>query len=325
MMSNQLKKAYVAVKTRYCKADAACSVLDHSNALRAGYTSSVNIHSQYTKKNAGIYAFGCKNATEVLQRCCERYKEITGRKARKDFNVLFEHVVILSEFQYAKLEKQYGEAEAKKLAMKHLFKYAQKIKKEFGFEPMAIDFHLDEGHFENNVFVRNVHAHISFFNYDFVNCVSNLRKLLNKGKDSNGKTNQLNPHFVKMQDLAAEVFQPLGFSRGESKNVTGKEHLNKEQFVKTKLRKLEQKIDEATTRNLDLKNQHELQKSATAKLTNKIKQQEEKHTWLKQQIEFLSELTNEMETAIKKRCKKALRFIINKVTSNRHVSSTLRR
>ena len=64
-MSNQLKKVYVAVKTRYYKADAAYSVLDHSNALRAGYTSSVNVHSQYTKNNVGVYAMGCKNATEV--------------------------------------------------------------------------------------------------------------------------------------------------------------------------------------------------------------------------------------------------------------------
>ena len=152
-------------------------------------------------------------------------------------------MVVLGEQQVRLLDQKYGIAVAKREIMKCLRFYAEQIKQEFGFESFAIDLHYDEGRHEtvinsgsqSRVFIRNYHAHIQFFNYDFSKKLSPLRHLMKKGVKENGKTCQLNPHFEKMQDLAAKSFFRLGFIRGQSKNVKSVEHLEKEAFVKQKI------------------------------------------------------------------------------------------
>ncbi len=323
-MNKLSEKAYVSVKSKYYKIDAAFNILDHSNALRAGYTKSTNVHSVYSKNNFGLYSKGCHNNAEALEKACERYKKLTGKKVRKDFNLLFEHVVILTESQYSKLEKLYGKEQAKKEVMKHLAKYAMAIKKEFGFEPLGVDLHLDEGHFITTAntgphFVRNVHAHVQFFNYDFKCRVAPLRHLMAKGKDRNDRTNQLNPNFEKMQDIVANIFAPIGFNRGESKNITGRVHLEKEHFVKEKLQRAEQEVEDLANYNKELTRELELQKLRSDYLANEINQQEEKISWLKQKIYELNGVAEELEAAIKKRCKKAFNFISKKVSSSQSI------
>lgn len=314
-MNKHIKKAFASVRTKYYKADKAYSILDHSNANRYGFTCSANVNSKFSHDNIGLYAKGCKNGAEALKKACARYKEVTGKKARNDFNLLFEHIVILSEQQYVKIEKKYGDVKAKQLLVNYLRKYAVQIKKEFGFEPIGIDLHLDEGRYEEGRFVRNIHAHVSFFNYDFKNKVAPLRHLMTKGKNSKSRTNQLNPHFEKMQDVVADTFKPLGFERGESKNVTGREHLQKEKFVKEKLNEMTQTVEVLNSRNQELESQLTLQKHKSDQLSNEIQLQENKKSWLESKISNLTKMADELELAIKMRCKKTISFISRKVAN----------
>ena len=237
-----MKKRFVSVKTRYYKQNEAIYVLDHAASLRNGVTRSINIKPQYTSNNLGLYLPGCDSPRQAFEKMLDSYKSFTGKKPRVDFNALFEHIIVLSEEQVISIENEFGYDKAKQLIMRSLKKYAQSIKTEFGFEPFAIDLHFDEGRHEytdqsaqnrrERIFVRNCHAHVQFLNHDFSRRVSPLRKLMKKGKNEEGRTNQLNPHFEKMQDLAASSFANLGFQRGQSKNATGVEHLKKEDFKK---------------------------------------------------------------------------------------------
>ena len=308
-------KAFAAVRTRYYKADKAYSILDHSNANRSGFTCSANVYPEFSHNNVGLYTKGCKNSVEALNQACGSYKDVTGKKTRKDFNLLFEHIVILSEQQYVKIEKKYGDVKAKQLLVNYLRKYAVQIKNEFGFEPIGIDLHLDEGRYEGGQFIRNIHAHVSFFNYDFKNKVAPLRHLMAKGKNSKSRTNQLNPNFEKMQDIVANTFKPLGFERGESKSVTGREHLQKEKFVKEKLNEMTQTVEVLNSRNQELESQLTLQKHKSDQLSNEIQLQENKKSWLESKISNLTKMADELELAIKMRCKKTISFISRKVVN----------
>ncbi|AAV81522.1 hypothetical protein [Idiomarina loihiensis] len=330
-MKAQHRKAYVSVKSRYYKRDAATAVLDHANARRNGFTKSINVHPEYSCDNVGLYPKECNSSAEALERACTQYKLVTGKKVRKDFNLLFEHVVVLTESQYAKLEKTWGKQKAKELVLKQLALYMRKIKAEFGFEPIGVEFHADEGHFqpsktgEEPIFCRNIHAHCHFFNYDFTKKVAPLRHLMKKQKDGRGRTNQLNPNFERMQDIAANLFSPLGFNRGESKNVTGKEHLTKEAFVLKKLHGMEEQIADLTNKNraLEVKLQAKHKKSEI--LDKKISVQENKSAWLEKHLQKLQTMANELETAIKRRCQSALKLMSQRLKRRASPSQSLNR
>tara|TARA_R110001583_G_scaffold164736_2_gene317221 strand:- start:3237 stop:4076 length:840 start_codon:yes stop_codon:yes gene_type:complete len=236
---------HVCVRTRYYKAGPALAILDHAHALRNGFTRSQNVITAISHNNAGTYFSGTTSSLEAFEIMCERYKETTGKKCRSDFNALFEHILIFSENVYTDLEQKHGSERLKRSLLLQLKKYAEKIKKEFGFEPLGIDLHLDEGLIDQQTgkVRRNIHAHIQFFNYDFDKRVAPLRHLMRKGVDENGRTQQLNPNFVLMQDIAGNLFSKAGFKRGESKDVTGREHLKKEGFVKQELKLREEEVN----------------------------------------------------------------------------------
>ena len=152
-------------------------------------------------------------------------------------NTLFEHVVILSEEHVARLEKKYGKEKVHKKIVEALKKYSNQYAEKYGFTSCGGVLHADEGFYDDNGnFNRNIHAHVMFFNYDFKNKKSNLRKLFKKSLDpETGRTHELNPNFVAIQDLAFECFRHLKFSRGKSKLITAKEYLTKHVFLKKKL------------------------------------------------------------------------------------------
>jgi hypothetical protein len=249
----------VGVVSRYFKREAAIAVMDHANALRNGFTRSQNVIPELSHNNVGFYYSGAKSSREAFDLMCDKYKSSTGKKCRSDFNALFEHILVFSEETYTSLEQKYGKNRIKQAMLEQLKKYAEEIKQQYGFEPLGIDFHFDEGTKNSSIrkegekysnknksptsnIRRNIHCHISFFNYDFSKKVAPLRHLMKKGLDKNGRTNQLNPHFVKFQDIAGDLFSRAGFHRGVSKNITGREHMEKEQFVKHKLNLREMEV-----------------------------------------------------------------------------------
>lgn len=260
------RRRFVAVRTQYMKSSNAVALLDHVHALRRGATHSPNVQPEYSHNNIGVYAYGCKDGISAFERSCDRYKAATGKKIRSDFNALFEHVVVLSESQYSFIEEKVGNEQTKKLVINSLKCYAKSIKMEFGFEPLSIDLHLDEGHYDlSGHFIRNIHAHLTFFNYDFQKKVAPLRHLMVKGQSASGRTLQLNPNFEKMQDLVFDSFCNLGFIRGESKSTTNIKHYSKERFVKEKLDKLTSLSIELELKSRQMK--HELKTAEKKKVS----------------------------------------------------------
>ncbi|AEP29690.1 hypothetical protein [Brumicola nitratireducens] len=319
---------FVGVSSYYYKKDAALAVLDHAHSLRNGFTKSVNVKTEFSKDNAGIYYHGAQSCSEALQILCEKHKVLTGKKVRSDNNVLFEHVLWLSLDQYEYLEKRYGKDSTKKAVLKCAQKYCESIKKEFGFEICGFDLHLDEGYFgdstglDDSKFIRNPHIHCQFMNYDLTKKISPLRHLMKKQKVE-GKTPKLNAHFVKIQDISHECFHPLGFQRGVSKDITSREHLQKEDFVKKQLQK---RLLE--TQKLRLRNE-----SLEQKLSNKSKELEDAKTklndvkheynWLNSQINELVKMQKRLKHAVEKRCVLAISELRNKL--NKNISKSLKR
>lgn len=268
-----MSKNFVAVRTKYYKKNDATRVIDH--ALRK-HRNSENVIDSRTHQNFGAGAID-------LPRQMQRYKEATGRSPRKDMNLVFEHVLVLSKDQLTKCTKK-GLHEA-------VQGYMKQIRQEWGFEPMGYRMHLDEGHYnKQGKFIANPHAHIYFFNYDFEKKRSPLRDLMVKGKNDKGKSPALNPHFVKIQDIAAESFRKLGFRRGISKGEKNKKHQEKAEFVLSKTIKRYKSI-KRLVQNLD----SELVKKKLLKAEKKkdIEQLEELERMHKQQIQpILSAIEN---------------------------------
>lgn len=123
--------------------------------------------------------------------------------------------------------------------MEDLLRFGNVCSQKFGFKPIRIDVHFDEGtvleeepdvedgekyHLHNSVWVKlNLHAHIV---YDWVN-------------HETGKTFKCDDKVMaEVQTLAAEI---LGMERGKKKSETGREHLSREEFIAQKLK--EQKAE----------------------------------------------------------------------------------
>lgn len=100
--------------------------------------------------------------------------------------------------------------------------FAKLIKNTYHLEPLNCSIHFDEGVKDliTGKIKLNIHAHMTFMNFDFSKAKSVLRKL--KKQD-----------FKDMQDLAQEAFQSKGFDfiRGESKDITNIEHLERNDFI----------------------------------------------------------------------------------------------
>lgn len=135
-------------------------------------------------------------------------------KHRKNENQLIEMVVALSE------EQALNYLENGVDLMTGFKNFAKDIYKKHGLKPLGISLHLDEGNIKDNVTKLNIHAHITFFNYDFEKEKSVLRTLQKQD-------------FKEMQDIAANSFQKAGlnFIRGEGKEITNKKHLERNEFI----------------------------------------------------------------------------------------------
>ncbi|MDN5111898.1 hypothetical protein PJV97_05990 [Aliarcobacter butzleri] len=127
--------------------------------------------------------------------------------------------------------------------------YTKKLSETFGFTPLKLDIHRDEGYVDENGQVKhNYHAHILMHNFNFdTKCAiaSNLKK----------------ENYRKMQDLAQNSFKELGFDfeRGISKLKTKKQNLKRNDFIKIKQNKeIRQKFFELDQQQKKLKETYTL-------------------------------------------------------------------
>ena len=104
-------------------------------------------------------------------------------------------------------------------------KFGEECQKRWGITPLQIFLHKDEGHWLNGQPEPNYHAHIVF---DWMN-------------HDTGKSRKLNDDdMMQMQTLASDI---LLMDRGKSKAVTGKEHLERNDFIIEKQKAELQRIE----------------------------------------------------------------------------------
>ena len=135
--------------------------------------------------------------------------------------------------------------------MDDLLKYTEKVQKRWGVRAIQIHIHKDEGHFttpdDPTTWIPNLHAHII---WDWMNHETGKSFKLGK-KD-----------MEELQDLAAET---LEMERGKRKAETGREHLERNDFI---IQKQENQIKELQN-NID-QEKAEIEKMAKASMFDKM-------------------------------------------------------
>jgi hypothetical protein len=310
-------KNFVAVRAAYSKRPTALAELDHANALRNGFTNSANVISSFSQMNFGCYRYGASSCGEAFFHVEKMHEAKIKKRIRSDFNALFEHVLIFSEELYSALEEKNGTERMKNALTILLERYSDKIHAEYGFEPLGFDFHLDEGHLDidTNLVRRNIHAHVQFYNYDFKKNVAPLRQLMKKGLNENGQTNQLNPNFSRFQDIAAEVFQQIGFQRGISKLVTGREHAQKEVYVRKKLLDSKLELQKVAEQARAVETELVQKRQEVQVLTSDIEQSIKFRDQIKKDIAELSVTLRSLISATRNEARRILNVVLNKVSS----------
>lgn len=150
------------------------------------------------------------------------YLKTRNTKEKENENTIVEFVLALGREETEKLLKTQDGYKKLELGMKNLM---ETLKAKYGFEPLAFNFHGDEGHKDEKTgkILNNFHAHLTFYNYDFAKKRSVLRNI--KHND-----------WSKMQDMAQDIFQKngLNFKRGETKTTKAKDHLERKLYIATK-------------------------------------------------------------------------------------------
>jgi hypothetical protein len=238
-MSNENRLSFNLKAKKTC--DAVGMIL-HCENQKARKKSTNIVYPENTKLNI--------NSPDILKKYDEltgRIETIKGRKIQKNANHYLEGVLAFPEH----LVNEMGIEKFREKAPELIEKYMEEIKEAYGFEPCGFSLHFDEGHKPDKDGKQslNIHAHLSFVNYDFKQNKARFREIQQKYVS---KRKVPNMAFVAMQDLAGQVFEPLGFKRGISKQVTGLDHKDKEAFVQGKIDNLENQVKELTTMKNEL-------------------------------------------------------------------------
>nr|WP_314904580.1 mobilization protein [uncultured Campylobacter sp.] len=164
-------------------------------------------------------------------------------------------------------KKIYWEAEVNARewhSLDDLKKAAVVIEQEMGYRMIYGVIHKDEGHYnDEGEFIKNVQFHIAFISLD-ENGISQHRKTFSPSL---------------MSKLQTKIAAVLGMERGQSKEITGREHLTPKQYKQAvKLQepiKQELKLtkDELKTAKAKIKTLEEALKSANLEARNELKEQ----------------------------------------------------
>ncbi|MCC4276134.1 plasmid recombination protein [Marinomonas communis] len=232
-------KNYCANNTQYYKDS---NDGDISHILRK-MQENINSVEPLQKNNFG-FCFSSENEdlNEYYERRLAEAKKDNPLAIQKNSNTFIDSVLIFSSEHFLKCIEN-GDKQAILEATKD---YMTGFKKEFGFEPIGFEFHLDEGDLidadryfdltpeqqkkyravepekgdlETEYIKHNIHAHAVFLNYDFdkkKSCLRDMRK----------------DDWSKSQDLLASHFNKFGFERGEKKLTNKKDHKTKEDYVR---------------------------------------------------------------------------------------------
>lgn len=144
--------------------------------------------------------------------------------------------------------------------MEQLRQYCERCHERFGISAIQIHIHRDEGHYEEpdkkTSWMPNYHAHII---WDWMN-------------HENGKSCKLNADDMSLlQDMVSDA---LNMDRGKSKAETGKEHLERNDFIlakqKKEIEKGKQETEQVKLRTEALSLENEEKKKISADLDKQI-------------------------------------------------------
>lgn len=231
---------YIASNTEYNKGSKIKSISDHNDRSHSPDYLLSEEHRIYKNES---YLFGGDSLENYYQQLRNKRIEMSSKHSniRKNENEIIESVIILSEEQ----ARYYLDNNIS--LMDGLKAIANDFKCKYGFEPMKIDLHCDEGYINDGVVKYNIHAHITSYNFDFEKNRSVLRTMRKND-------------FELMQDIAANAMQNFGFDfqRGVSKQETGLENQKRNDFIISKqsqtIQENESKIKESYHTKSELEN-----------------------------------------------------------------------
>lgn len=220
-------KQYISANIQYFKHNNSIKDIKH---IKRDFFDDKNVYKDKTKNNITYNI----NSYDELR---AKHKDTIKKEISKNANTLIDCVV---SFSFDQFEKIKNDKAGLTICTKKLVK---KIQEEYGFTPISVNFHFDEGHYnEDGKFINNYHAHFLFYNYDFKNKNAPLRNFRNNKSA-----------FSRLQDICQESYQELGFKRGISKKITKKEHLQKKEYLEEKLKEKEKLVTLVEEKVEDLK------------------------------------------------------------------------
>lgn len=214
---------FVAVNFKYYKNSQAHGEIGH--VMRV-FKKNINAIESLTHENFGSDFNLIEKYDELLKFAKENTKEKTGRAFQVQ-NTFLDGVLAFSNEQMLEIKK-YPDWKTK--MSQHIEQFMLEIEQKTGFMPVGWKFHLDEGtEDENGNYKLNHHAQLIFMNHDKETGKAPLREFQKRKDDS---------IWSELQSLAGEKFKDLGFVRGVSAEDTHKTHLEKDQFIKQKQKKI---------------------------------------------------------------------------------------
>lgn len=170
--------------------------------------------------------FGNNDLELVYEKIYKKVENYKGKKLQKNANTFIDSVLSFDRDVTNQLIAKFGREKFQIIFEQKIDELMLNIKNELGFEPIGFHFHADEGHNDpiSGKWKENYHAHFSMFNFNFNDGTAPLRKLKKKGDGE----------FALLQDIAFNTFKTLGYKRGISKEITKKEHLEKDEYIKQK-------------------------------------------------------------------------------------------
>jgi len=165
------------------------------------------------------------------------YAQVTadkGKKIQKNANTFIDGVLAFSREQFEEFAQ---DPHYKAIMSKYIKNFMNQVQEQTGLTPVGWAFHADEGYTnpETGELAMNYHAQLIFFNHDFKTGKAPLRDMQKRGSES---------PWSKLQNLAGDVFAPLGFVRGQPKEDIHADHLEKDKFIAEKHKKLDMIIQE---------------------------------------------------------------------------------
>ena len=261
-------KSYVSHNAKYYKATRIKRIQKHNSRedlpdyLLSEQAKKLHLNYQNEFENGDFVFGGFESVQEAFDSSYTRQK----KHKYANGNSIMESILAFSEEEALKVLREENGVE-KLLKAGQIF--AKKMKEEYGFEPLAVQLHSDEGWIKKEPphdIHHNIHLHVTFHNYNHDKQKTVLRGMRKKD-------------WIRTQDIAQESCEEIGlkFERGESKEKTNREHLEREDWIIVKemqerIKELEDKLNDKEQDLRERISQINTQKKLNSKLLNNREQ-----------------------------------------------------